>query len=1093
MAEEDRTVCVYGLPTDVTHERLKDKLLVHFLRKKNGGGEVTSVSLTGQTPSRALVTFEERRVAQSVLHTYPHVLELDDKKYELSLCLPNQEPLSLNKVVLNMTATINCSQFPEAAESLNVLRSKFPRLRIELGFLEQTCTFQGSYTDCQGALAYMQILLQQLSKTKFIDCSGPKMSEPSDVNERAQFAPQSPDDHGFGFGQDYLKPQCNDAVFARSTLTEGTKIEEGALCEMDDDCADLSIIMEADVFAYLQGIKEYKQILQNHGVQVIHVTSEGVTTLYLESEVLGGSEVKKNIKQAHKELRQLCQQHEACLRKDEVKKTAIYMPNGLNEALKKVQIMLPNVLLSHDHRCVYLVGEKSEVSQAKQILFHGVEKDLISLTEMATSVASFSPPSNEPLERFQEGVNAPQSSVTPKLISLNKEQNTESGKTEYKLAARFKSFEQGLPGGEGGGDLKNLNAKMETLTLAPNSQSTPRTRSFPSPKDSTSNELTSEGTKAFRVTEPCSTGQDILFKNQPLLSDKSSVRISFSSTKAKSSTSAELGSTWDSGVQAYESSNTKSISGGSTKGKTDSHSCTTVPLLRRSNSFSGHLHQKEQFQNNQIKAETVIKQQTYPRGRSNSISTEKSREDCPSPTMEAEFTVPGLIWNYIKTVYRSQLDAMKSDFLMMSEKQARKGEITVMLKDTDSLKVEDGHRHLQNLVTVVASDFYFEEICLEELGVMEKDQVFVACCSSVRTQISQVVLHTTKIKLVLIGPKMICTQVGNIFKNVFPGKRSQSSFLQELISLQEAIPEGASKTSLGLTSKVDQPKVDQSTPWLFQEASHEVQSEGQSKQKSNKLDNPRPKKDDLGETIFANTKEETAQTMSDHATSLPLESHNKPTTLKQTNMPSHTPSARCVCGATGAKVDRTTCGIMLCSNCITMHLYCRVCRNKEAYFPKYLEEERKNDSKENLAQEFDSDQEEKEDEGIQGTMTCVEMPLSLAGFIKYTTVKITYCIPDGIQGDTDPNPGSPFEGGQFEAFLPLSPMGRSLLPSLKKAFDQGLTFVISSKKASGAGAKVNWGKIPHKTKMEGGKSSNGYPDSTYLTRLTDALEAHGIK
>ncbi|TRY68036.1 hypothetical protein DNTS_003623 [Danionella cerebrum] len=138
MAEEDRTVCVYGLPTDVTHERLKDKLLVHFLRKKNGGGEVTSVSLTGQTPSRALVTFEERRVAQSVLHTYPHVLELDDKKYELSLCLPNQEPPSLNKVVLNMTATINCSQFPEAAESLNVLRSKFPRLRIELGFLEQT-------------------------------------------------------------------------------------------------------------------------------------------------------------------------------------------------------------------------------------------------------------------------------------------------------------------------------------------------------------------------------------------------------------------------------------------------------------------------------------------------------------------------------------------------------------------------------------------------------------------------------------------------------------------------------------------------------------------------------------------------------------------------------------------------------------------------------------------------------------------------------------------------------------------------------------------------------------------------------------------
>lgn len=59
MAEEGRTVCVHGLPTDVDHERLRDKLLIHFLRQRNGGGEVTSVTIIARTPLRALVSFEE--------------------------------------------------------------------------------------------------------------------------------------------------------------------------------------------------------------------------------------------------------------------------------------------------------------------------------------------------------------------------------------------------------------------------------------------------------------------------------------------------------------------------------------------------------------------------------------------------------------------------------------------------------------------------------------------------------------------------------------------------------------------------------------------------------------------------------------------------------------------------------------------------------------------------------------------------------------------------------------------------------------------------------------------------------------------------
>lgn len=70
MAEEGRTVCVYGLPANVDHERLRDKLLIHFLRERNGGGEVTSVTIIGRTPQRALITFEESRGQRECLHGY---------------------------------------------------------------------------------------------------------------------------------------------------------------------------------------------------------------------------------------------------------------------------------------------------------------------------------------------------------------------------------------------------------------------------------------------------------------------------------------------------------------------------------------------------------------------------------------------------------------------------------------------------------------------------------------------------------------------------------------------------------------------------------------------------------------------------------------------------------------------------------------------------------------------------------------------------------------------------------------------------------------------------------------------------------------
>ncbi|XP_067334621.1 E3 ubiquitin-protein ligase DTX4 isoform X2 [Channa argus] len=89
-----------------------------------------------------------------------------------------------------------------------------------------------------------------------------------------------------------------------------------------------------------------------------------------------------------------------------------------------------------------------------------------------------------------------------------------------------------------------------------------------------------------------------------------------------------------------------------------------------------------------------------------------------------------------------------------------------------------------------------------------------------------------------------------------------------------------------------------------------------------------------------------------------------------------------------------------------------------------------------------------------------------------------------------PAPGKPFQGGTFEAYLPDCDKARKLLPRLETAFRQGLTFTVMSKETE---ARVTWDSIPHKTSLQGGKSGNGYPDSSYLIRLSEALTSQGIE
>lgn len=52
------TVEVRGIPTELPPDRVADKLTIHFLRSRNGGGEIADVQVLPGPRACALITFE---------------------------------------------------------------------------------------------------------------------------------------------------------------------------------------------------------------------------------------------------------------------------------------------------------------------------------------------------------------------------------------------------------------------------------------------------------------------------------------------------------------------------------------------------------------------------------------------------------------------------------------------------------------------------------------------------------------------------------------------------------------------------------------------------------------------------------------------------------------------------------------------------------------------------------------------------------------------------------------------------------------------------------------------------------------------------
>ncbi|XP_026772892.3 uncharacterized protein si:busm1-163l24.3 [Pangasianodon hypophthalmus] len=1121
MAEMGHTVCVRGLPADLEHERLQDKLLIHFLRERNGGGEISSITIKAKDPC-AIIAFEDNRVALSVCNHRPHVLEVDGRMYELSVSFPWQETLHLNKVILDMSVTIDCNHLPLGEETIKTLTERFPGLGINYIKPQRHCTLKGPFSEVNDVVSHLIELLADFEPPSEESLLFARESDRVHLHQKGKDNP--PDQpRGLHFGEDvslhqesrYPSSKVNSVKLLQAQKCSDEKIKDW-VDAVDDEA--LSLIMEADVFAYLcSRSEEYRNILQNHGVHVVDVTSAGVTTLYLQSnaKVKTGSKAAQHMNHARKELSQLYQQVEGNLRRAQIPRSALNLHGEQTAAFKDLESLLPKVLLSFDQTHVYIVGESSEVSQAKQILLFGSpDENLRAKQEISlSSFRSYSPISESETMQMT-GASSESSTMTPKMRISAAEKRVRTGE-EYKLAARFKNSDMGLLGFgpvERGRtrERQDLTKGINMLTLVSNSGPNLSTDlSLGTAGTVNSDQARASQVSAIKVTSANNVDDDILFQKMEPLSFTGTLKNSGQvSNKVNRTHSVSCTSRVTPAFKAPISTVVDALTGlekpGKTTGYTVESTTTSNSSLRRANSFSGQPLQKQETQ--KINEKTCLATNSFRRPRSSSLNSRMSAEALPSSTVSKTVTVPTLMWSYIKEAYHSDLNSLISD-LQVSENHIEKYKTMVVLKGSASSKVEECQHELHKLVDVIGLDFCVQSLQLADLGVTEGNDTFKECCLNICSHFSRIVLQHVKDGIFLMGPKSLCSQASEMLKELFPNGFSNSGSLVNTFTHHGSTDESQANASANqmavksnsqirpnqAKSNSDRPakgrlKGYKSESWnaAYMQSPKPVAKEILKKASDVEISKTAPLP---GSGVQLGLKDDWQK-----PSSLTAQKNQKETTLtlKQTNLPIIKQLGSCVCGENGAQ---TSCGVFLCSNCIPLHAQCIVCSKMNAARKPSKEIQVHPHKEEQNTEELkgkEAGTRQKQEQGIQGTMRCTELSVSLPGYEQYRTAKITYSIPDGIQGEEHPNPGLPFQGGVFEAYLPLSSKGQGLLQCLEKAFKQGFTFTVCPSNNIGK-AKITWSRIPHKTKITGGKSGNGYPDSTYLKDLSEALRTCGIE
>ncbi|KAL7857490.1 hypothetical protein SRHO_G00163890 [Serrasalmus rhombeus] len=1299
MAAEGHTVKVSGLPVHMSENRLVDKIHIHFLRKKNGGGEISSVTVSKSTPGTAFITFEESEVALRLAEKGKQVFKVNDKSYDVEISLHHKE-VDPDEVILCMSLTVDHNKLPKGKRTLLSLHETFPDVRLILDPQTDFCTLSGSYTNIQ---SLSSLILGSLESQK--QNSGGGIPSKKKSQEKNILSPEKTDNNPLrankAAGTTKYAPHTDklDLEKESTILRTGgelydypSNIQQAAhedlmedKWELDDGTSfeDFSLAVDSDIFRYLHKYctKEYQSILRLHRVEVLDVTYDDITTLYLKPKKMLSERGMSSVGKAYEDLGNLYQEKGSQLRKENITKSGIPVED-LKYALESLKERLPKLMIDEDEGNVYLVGSKSDVSEAKQFIVDmkgiAMDKDINSshpLTHFQSTFLSQQGGSSSSGLPQQSGLFQPigcQFQGSDDLFNPRKEYQKANheeihASTEIKLmSGEVKHFDDHTPSGlvtlqtqakaAMDDDIFSARKSYDSLEEKPLQKTEkggwydkdrhvdsvflpPKSSSMFSSLDLNKRPLDnpdfiSEETKLKGHPDTTSNGLEKQLKSGKGHKTKRNesgreLKMAANFSKEMSSNVTESAGNLSDAKDAENQKTAPKLEEGmfgNEKKSPDSKHPHSLPFIKPSmnsnlkpntmpgNSvakgsvqskmdaqiFKGDLKKPEQFPSNLTEKKPILmpafsvesqsfsfghmdlcggtglnKNPTMPSGstrrRSNSFSgngrkskdvdlfvgqKESSQSSQTKEVTTLDIHVTIRLWLYLKALYTTEIDHLTSD--LQTKETFDKDELILCLRGADPEKLNKCCRELKSLIGTIEMDFDTRTLPLTILGLSDpKDKTLAKFCSVMKQLHEKVKIVVLSKSIMILGPVSACQKVEATMMEVFhtgvsdakanmeswePHKSTSPEVSTTNSDTDHPPPTGesaqsVSKNYLPKMSSQSSDEISRSVPRLLEDRTRDttldvVIKDNQEQDNHNKMGGEqgteeriqgldkkgRTLKVQLGEDgtmdkgsvkadnlINSGSEDEANGTADgDHRTTITLQKYTdqdghsemkgtfieqvhlggsvdqmnvpQPLKISSTALPSYVGENQgfplsCVCGDQSSTVNQTACGMNLCSQCLKeTHASCKLCPA-----------EAKQDTR-----------------GIKGTMSVRESTITIPGFIRDTTLKIVYDIPDGIQGEGHPCPGAPFKGERFEAFLPHNGDTKRLMPLLEKAFQKGITFTVKARfsedqeKCGGEG-RVVWGAIPHKTRIDGGASKSGYPDSTYIRRLAKALRTAGLE
>jgi len=113
------------------------------------------------------------------------------------------------------------------------------------------------------------------------------------------------------------------------------------------------------------------------------------------------------------------------------------------------------------------------------------------------------------------------------------------------------------------------------------------------------------------------------------------------------------------------------------------------------------------------------------------------------------------------------------------------------------------------------------------------------------------------------------------------------------------------------------------------------------------------------------------------------------------------------------------------------------------------------------------------------------------GHEQFGTLVVAFSFPCGVQGAQHISPGQRYEGVLRTGFYPDNEEGQACVRLLRRAFERGRAFIVGSSLTTGRENTVVYA-IHQKSRSDGGAALHGWPDPTYLQRLSSECAAFGI-